>query len=194
MAINGKKSIIGSAILEGGIEGLVMNFLHSFGQVAQEHTGEYLKSKIFGIGTNDEYLFLSACSYALENENVTSEELGRVLKVIDSYSSFQRSRIIGIIGKEEEDVTMENNGVKTSYKANKKGAKILAMLTKLNDDEIKNFLATSGASNSLEHKISETIKDSISKIKNGELAQDSKSFCSEKTWLEKWAESRKQTI
>lgn len=55
-----------SLLVEGGVDGFIMNLFHSFGTIAQEKGTEYLKSRLFGIGTNDEHLFLSACAYAVQ--------------------------------------------------------------------------------------------------------------------------------
>jgi hypothetical protein len=212
MANNGKKGIVENAILEGGVEGLVMTLLHSLGKTVtttiQEHAGEYLKSNILNIGTNDEELYLLARAYALEKGWVTLAELQKISEVIDEYSPSQRKRIIGMLGKREDDGTSreqklradgtkvldkEKNPVyvETTFKTNIAGAKIIALLAKMDKAQIKKELDSSNASNSLEHNIAETIKTAATKVENSELAKDSNNFFAKKTWLEKFAESRR---
>lgn len=201
-------------IFEGGVEGLVMNFMHSLGQTAEQKGGDYLKSKLFGIGTNDEHLFLAACAYAVEQKMITSEELIKVCEVIDSYSSSQRNRIIGIIGKVEESIASESpkadekdskdskdpkdskdsKDKKTDKpvvgKANIKGAQILAMLAKLDKKAMKKVLDTSGASVTATDRLKHTIKETTKKVEKSQVIKDGNGFFAQETWLERLAREK----
>jgi len=184
---------LGDSILTGGIEGLVISFLHSFGDSVGKHIekegGEYLKSKIFGAGTNDEHLFLSACAYALDKGMLTSDKLLEVCQVIDSYPPSQRSRVINTLGKTEDDVVTEGS-TKASYKANVRGAQMLAMLAKLDKKGMKKILNASGASVGFMNGMKKTTKKMAEKIGNSQVRKDGETFLTKKTWLEKFAEQK----
>ncbi len=191
-----KQFNLGGSILSGGIEGLVNSFLQSAGKVAQEQGVEYLKSKMFGIGTNDEQLFLSACSYALNNSMITKSKLSRIVNVICSYPASQQSRIIRIIGKGEDELIMPQDFKKNDdkkkpvfAKANIKGAEILVMLSKFNDKEMKEILDAAGVSRSflkdLEDALTSKLKPSVTDLK-----KDGDSFFAKETWLERMAKKR----
>jgi hypothetical protein len=191
-----KQFNLGGSVLSGGVEGLVISLLQSAGKVAQEQGVEYLKSKMFGIGTNDEQLFLSACSYALNNAMITETELSRVINVIRSYSSSQQSRIIRIIGKGEDELIMPQDSKKNddkkkpvSAKANIKGAEILVMLSKFSNKKMKEILDAAGVSRSflkdLEDALTSKLKPSVTDLK-----KDGDSFFAKETWLERMAKKR----
>lgn len=191
-----KQFNLGGSVLSGGVEGLVISLLQSAGKVAQEQGAEYLKSKMFGIGTNDEQLFLSACSYALNNAMITETELSRVINVIRSYSSSQQSRIIRIIGKGEDELIMPQDSKKNddkkkpiSAKANIKGAEILVMLSKFSNKKMKEILDAAGVSRSflkdLEDALTSKLKPSVTDLK-----KDGDSFFAKETWLERMAKKR----
>ncbi len=192
MAFNLKDSI-----MTGAIEGFVVNFFHSIGEsasaTAKEKGGEFLKAKVFGIGTNDEHLFLSACAYALNKGMVTHDQLILICKVIDSYAPSQRSRIIDTLGKTEDEVIMDDTE-KTHIKANVKGAFMLAMLAKLDEPEMKKILETSGATNSFAENISKLTKNVTEKIEGGKFNEDCKDFFAKETFLEKLAREAKAKV
>lgn len=203
------KKDLGNMILEGGIEGLVISLLHSFTNAAKEHGAEYLKSKVFGLGTNDEHLFLSACAYALKEKMLTSDELTKVCQVIDSYESSQRSRIVCIIGKEESDVVIETPKLdadgnivlekktqkpvvsKTTVKANVKGAQMLGMLGKLDETGIKNILNTSGASASFMTDLNKKATATVTAVQSSQIKRDGDTLFTKETWLERVAREAK---
>lgn len=194
---------IGNSIFQGGIEGFVVSLMHGAGKIAQEQGQEYLKSKVFGLGTNDENLFLSACSYAVKKKLITSEELLKVCKVIDSYTPSQRSRIIGTLSKGEEEVAIESEKIgddgnvvvdpktneaimdKIKFKANIKGAEILGLLGKLNEEEIKKIFNSSGAAASVMDDLRKQ-KEAIDKIlESSQFKKDAENFFTKETWLER---------
>lgn len=135
---------------------------------------------------------------------VTSAELTKICKVIDDYEPSQRNRVIGTIGKEETDVTIEtpvknDDGsplfdkkgkivvAKTTIKANVKGAEMLAMLAKLDEEEIKKVLDTSGASNSFIFEAKEKITSVAKVVADSQVKKDGDDFFSRETWLERRA-------
>lgn len=201
-----KGGFLGNAILEGGIEGLVISLLHSFGRVAEEKGSKYVEAKLFGIGTNDEHLFLSACAYAVKEKLITDAEMLKISRVIDGFESSQRQKVVQTIGKDEVDVTFEEPKVdadgnivadkksgkpimvKITSKANVKGAQILAMMAKLDEDGIKQILNTSGASTSFETNLKKKVSETVTIIKNSQIKKDGDSLFTKKTWLEKLAD------
>lgn len=150
-------------VVEGVIEGLLMSVISGAKKTAQDKAEEYLKAKFGNRGTNDEYLFASACVSAKTNGLISKENLIRVCQVIDGYSSGQRARIVGIIGKREKSSTefkekldgsgnvikdKKGNPVKEKIVtvSNASGAELLGLLGEMNDDEIRIFFASSGFS------------------------------------------------
>ncbi len=200
---------VGNAMIEGGISAFVLSLFHNIGKVAEEKGIELLKSKMFGVGTNDEHLFLSACAYALEQKMLTEAELSKVCKVLNSYESSQRSRIIGIIGKEESEVSVETPKLdkdgnlvtekktgkvvnqKTTEKTNLKGARMLAMLAKLSEEEIKKVLDASGSSDSLLFNMKQKAADFAKAVEAGGMKRDAEKAFPSETWLEKMAREAK---
>lgn len=198
----GAKNVVGNAILGGGIEGLVISVLHSFMNVAKEHGTELLKSKVFGLGTNDEHLFLSACTYALKEKMMTSDELIKVCQAIDECDN---SKVRMVIGKEETEVITEtpkldSDGnivtekktgksvmVKTTSKANVKGAQMLGMFGKLTKDEIKAILNTSGATDSFMSDLKKKAAAASTAVQNSQIKRDGDTLFTKETWLEKVA-------
>lgn len=205
-----EKNVFGKAVLEGGIEALIISFFHSFGKAAEAKGIEFLKSKMFGIGTNDEHLFLSAAAYAADMGWVTLDQLVKIYEVIGSYPESQRNRIVGTIGKEEEDVITQSPKLdpvtkeqvkdkkgqvvmeKTSFRANIKGAKMLGLLGKLEKDQIKEFLRTSGASAKFMDGVTEEIRNTSRKVENSKIKKDGDLLFAKETWLEKKARELKE--
>jgi hypothetical protein len=158
-----------------------------------EKVGEHLKTNVFGIGVNDEVLFLSACVYAKEELKVLPADLIKICRVIDGYPHDVRRKIILMIGKDEQETTvkisktktdgtpeLDNNG-KPVFKEEKRmknvrGAEILQLLSGLTEDEIKRFLETSGATSTFSEKLSRTaqsIKGATDEILKSKLVVDS---------------------
>lgn len=206
------KSKLGSAIIDGGIEGLVVSFLNPLFSAAKDHVGDYLKSNILNIGTNDEELYHLARAYCLEKGWATIDELFKVREVIDSYDLDQRKRIIGMIGKREGDgstsavkIGKDGNPVingktkeevmeTTNFKTNVAGAKILAMFAKMTKEQIKQELDSSGASASFIHEAKEKIAKATVVIENSQVVKDCESFFTKETWLEKKLREAKSKI
>lgn len=203
----GKDNIIGKSLIIGAIEGLVISGLESFGGAVKEHGAEYLKSKLFGFGTNDEHLFLSACTYALKEKMITSDELIKVCQAIDECDN---SKVRMVIGKEETEVITEtpkldSDGnivtekktgksvmVKTTSKANVKGAQMLGMFGKLTTDEIKAILNTSGATDSFMSDLKKKAAAATTAVQNSQIKRDGDNFFTKETWLDRVARELRQ--
>jgi len=202
---------LGSLLVEGGVEGIIMNLMHSLGKTVQEKGEDYLKSQVFGIGTNDEHLFLSACAYAISEKLMTSDDLAKICKAIESLEKSQRTRVIGVIGKEEVEVntekpTLNDTGgpvldgkgkaimTKTKIKANVKGAQMLAMLAKLDEAEIVKVLATSGASASFIFDLKQKTAAAIKTVENSQIKNDGDNLFAKETWLERKLREKRSSI
>ena len=178
--------------------------IHSFGTAVKDQGIDYLKSNVFGIGTADEHLFLSACTYAIEKQMITPDQLVRVCKVIDQCDT---SKVRLVIGKEESEVSIETPKlddagqfvtekktgktvmVKTTSKANLKGAEMLRMFARMDDEEIKVVLNTSGASvSSMSNVVKKTrtiFATTSAAVNNSTLKNDGDVFFGKESWLEK---------
>src|SRR5680860_323201 len=138
---------VGGSILSGGVECFVISVLQSLGKTVQEKGVEYAQSKMFGLGVNDEVLFFSAVTYAVENLKLNKDDLMRIYKNINEFPEAKQARIVLIIGNREEDLTRrtilpgtdkKKGRVKeVVHKANIGGAKLLAHLGSLTDGEMK---------------------------------------------------------
>ncbi|MHB8904074.1 MAG: hypothetical protein ACYC40_03155 [Patescibacteria group bacterium] len=211
----GKDNIIGKSLLIGAIEGLVINVLESAGNSAKEKLGDYLKSNVFNIGTNDEELYLQARAYALEKKWVDLDELAKITKVIDEYEPSQRRRIVGMLGKREGDgsvtsaklngdgtpvidpKTKEEVKETTNFKTNVAGAHILRMFAKMTPEQIKKELDSSGAANSLISDLKKVAEKVTTTVENSEIKKDGDTFFGKETWFErklKEAQTRKNSI
>lgn len=198
--------------LFGGVmEGLIMSLLNATRKTVEEKGEEFLKAKFGNRGTNDEYLFVSACTVALSGKMISRKNLLRVCAVINSYSSDQRSRIVGIIGKTETEKTVERDRLdkdgnvmmdgkgnplkeKVVEKGNHQGAEIIAMLGKMPDDEIHNYFAASGVSVTTGSDLRKSAKEIKDKIESSQLKADGDSFFSRPSALEKFCNSIGVTI
>lgn len=115
---------------------------------ATKHGAEYIKANFLGVGTDDEALYRSAVNYAVFEKGKKPEQIIKISKVIKSYPKASRSRIIRIIGKSEEIITMEvptgeldKNGKekvkKVTQTFNVRGGQTLAIWADLSEDDIK---------------------------------------------------------
>lgn len=207
-----------NAAISGGIEGIIVGMMSSLGQAVEKHGEGFIKSRMFGFGTNDNHLFQSAAAYAVSQLGVSVKNIIRICKVINSYGTSQRNRIIETIGKNEEDVSTssktaaaksggKNDGTgkddkndkpsspsRGSARTNVEGAYILAMLAKMTDDQIKEFFAASGMLDTVVVKVKEAGKKAAAKItaatEKGGFIKDAESFFEKKTWLERFADGK----
>lgn len=189
-------------ILEGVIEGLLMSFISGAKKTAQDKAEEYLKAKFGNRGTNDEYLFASACVSATTNGLISKKNLIRVCRVIDSYPPGQRARIVGIIGKREKSSTefkekldgsgnvikdKKGNPVKEKIVtvSNASGAELLGLLGKMNDGEIRIFFASSGFSVTASSEFLQQVKNLSEKVQNSQFKSDFDSSARGKGFFER---------
>ncbi|MFA4999820.1 MAG: hypothetical protein WC545_00455 [Patescibacteria group bacterium] len=205
-----------NAAISGSIEGFIVGVMNSFGQAVEKHGEGFIKSKMFGFGTNDNHLFQSAAAYAVSNLGVSAQNIYRICRIINSYKPSQRDRIVRIIGNNEENTNVsakttssksdkkdggtEKKGdsgkssipTRGSAKTNVEGAYILAMLAKMENYQIKEFFAASGAIDTIAVKTEAVGKKVFTKVKTaaekGAVVKDAESFFKRKTWLEKLAD------
>lgn len=197
-----KKFSLGGSILSGGAMAIISSILQSLAKAAQDEGINYLKGKIFGIGTNDEQLFLAACSYAIESKLISDEDLIRVLSVIREYSFRKQSRIIQIIGKGEEQIfhsqdfkmTEKEKEKAVTQKENIKGARIVAMLGRFKNKDMKVIFDTVVSSDDFfknsfgeaYSKVKPSIEATNEKLKTslGNFKEDADKFFLKESWLQ----------
>jgi len=151
----------GHEVLEGTIRSVL-----NLGVEGGKHL---MKSNFSGFGTNDERLFQSACAYAVLEHKVPIADLNKVIKVISSFSDPIRSRIVEIIGKDEQTITIkkpvfdDNHQLVTDKKgktveetvtlcANVQGGNTLLLMSKMNDTEIREYIKASGSADVIDLK------------------------------------------
>ncbi|HBA36935.1 TPA: hypothetical protein DCZ15_03630 [Candidatus Falkowbacteria bacterium] len=205
-----------NATISGIIEGFIVGAMQSVGKVAEQHGQEFLKSKVFGIGTNDEHLFEAAKATAVHYFGVDIKDIVRINKVVSSYGWSVRGKIVRTIGRNEETMQVDSKPSgskegakdkkvsdakneakdkkvsdvqKSSITSNIEGARILAMWAKMTDDEIRESIAASGMADTIVAKL-EVLGENLTKaIEKGEAVKDAESFFEKKTWLEKLADT-----
>ncbi len=141
-----------------------------------DHAKEHLKANVFGIGVNDEVLFLAACVYAQGELKVPQVDIERVCAVIDSYPPSIRKRIVMIIGKDEQpktsEVQVENEDgslkfakggkpvmKKSTETKNFRGAEMIKMLAGMTEAQMKATLKAAGALNTLSSRVKHVVHD-----------------------------------
>lgn len=134
------------------------------GEKVVEMGGKALKTRFGGIDSVDELLTLSACKLAMTRFKVKKEDIVRVAKILKELSPQQRNKITNILGHDEQELKTETiakddkgKDVKTikTEKINLRGAEIISMLAKMNDDEIRDALSGYGASDTIYERIKE---------------------------------------
>jgi hypothetical protein len=124
------------------------------GEKAAEKATETIKAKTGGLGVNDEVLFWDACELAMTDFGVSKADILRIANVLKGLEPRQRNEVVNIIGRDEQDLKSETRGkdkwgkpatTTTTEKKNRRGARFIAMLSRMTDDEIGTFLKASGA-------------------------------------------------
>lgn len=151
---------IGSDLLKGSVK---------------EHGPKLIKSFIGGLGTNDEALFQSACSYAVLKHGVTSAEIVKIVTAINNHPE-ARARIVEIIGKDEQpttlDISTEDKKGKTVttkniVNMNVMGGQTIFVMSKMSEAEIVTFLQASGGFDTVGQNLKDFVKNpSVQNIVN----------------------------
>lgn len=150
---------------------LVKKILGGGEKIAEEKLGAVLKANIGGFGVNDEVLFWDACEIAVSELSVTKTDIIRIMTVLGSLEPKQRGEVVRIIGLNEQEIKCgeKSQGGKgkpvskiQTEKKNMRGARFIALLAKMTDEEIGTFLLSSGAMETTTDDI-EAILEEISK-------------------------------
>jgi len=161
--------------------------------LGMEKVKEGLKARNFGLGVNDELLFLSACYIAQSELNVSSEGILLVCRALDTLAPGDRKRVVRMIGSDEQErnikepATDKSSGAPLSDKKgnplyketkiieNTRGAQIVKMLADLNDIEkivlVFKSVGADGQSFNWAEKILEVSKNAVSKVKSSNIVQ-----------------------
>lgn len=132
-----------------------------------EHGPKIMKSFIGGLGTNDEALFQSACSYAVLKHGVTSAEIVKIVTAIKNHPE-ARARIVEIIGKDEQPITIEVSSedkkgktvmTKNIVNMNVRGGQTIFVMSKMSEDEIIIFLQASGGFDTIGQNLKDFVKN-----------------------------------
>ncbi|PJA08440.1 hypothetical protein COX69_02235 [Candidatus Falkowbacteria bacterium CG_4_10_14_0_2_um_filter_48_10] len=126
------------------------------GQIAQK-TSETIKTRLGGLGVNDEFLALKATAEAIKS-GVTHQQILKIAEVIASYPRIeQKNKIVRILGfgeKEEEETSAITEGEgknKKETKVTKKifksqGTDLIIALAPMDKEQIKKIFDSFGAS------------------------------------------------
>gem|GEM_PF-5929208 len=104
--------------------------IKSIFDLGAEQVKEGLKSHLFGIGVNDELLFLSACYLAKKDLNVSDDGILMVCRAMDTLPPSQKKKVVKIIGTDEQEYSGTGN-IKIKLLENRRGAGIIKMLADL---------------------------------------------------------------
>lgn len=164
-------------------ENIIKSLAASTGEQIIHAATQTLKAKTAGWGATDELLSLSACQIAIDKFGVQAKDIVRLARIFAQFSPSQRNKITNILGFNEQiaalgqDPAPDGGGAKDttksappsgagqaqtqapieSMKANTRGAKIIAMLVSMNDQDIKALLKGFGALDTAQDSIKQTI-------------------------------------
>jgi hypothetical protein len=123
---------------------LIGNIFSSTKEKVAEKAGETLKSSILGIGDIDEILALEAVYIAQKDLGVKKTDISKIAKLILNMPLGARNKVIGILGKNEQEFTVfipdkdkEGNVIqkKVISKGNLRGARFIELLANQDDDQ-----------------------------------------------------------
>lgn len=192
-----------NAMFEGAITAAMLTVFKSFTSAAEEKGADFLKSKVFGFGLTDETLYWDARAIAIKEGMVTAEEANKLDKKMNSFDDAAKARIIRIIGSGEQEVMTEDIVIKDgspvfdkkgnplkkkiTYKGNMRGSVIVAMLCKMDDEQLSEFISAARGLDTFQ----KSIKDSLSKVfkalEESQIRQDGDKVFPNETWLERKA-------
>lgn len=170
----------GKGILAGALGGVVSSLLQDVG----EDGANYVKANLFGLGKDDEHLFLTACSYAIYWRLASKEGVAKVRRAIAIFPELERKNIIRVIGHGEDKLIVPEGVADDKVRAadgNVNGAYIIGYLAQYGQREIIKILETSGASKSQIYEALKTAKPVVSNLKR-ELDE----FLEAPSSFEKW--------
>ena len=117
--------------------------------------GIITKAGFLGLGMKDEALFAHACHIAMRDHRVKINDLQKIVGVLNSLDIGKRKNVILMIGQGDQPVVQEepkkgDKGEKEKGETkpiafeNKRGAEIIALLSKMSAEEMLAFLHASG--------------------------------------------------
>jgi len=136
------------------------------GTVISEEGAKALKANIFGIGSTDEVLTGDAFAIAVIELGVSRTEAIKVAKVLSEYHLSEKNKLTNIIGHNEQEtiqkIPTEKSGktviVETKTVTNMRGARLILLLSKMEEDEIKIFLKGIDATTTATDRLKESFK------------------------------------
>ncbi|MFH1254972.1 MAG: hypothetical protein V1667_00650 [bacterium] len=160
-----------------GILGLIVghevidHIMKGLGAVIREEGVKTLKANIFGMGTTDEVLTGDAFAIAVKELGVTHEEVIKVTRVLSEFSLAEKNKLTNIFGRDEQEIIQKTptikNGktviIETKTVANMRGARLILLLSKMREDDIRTFLKGIDATTTA----SDRLKESLRFIKTG---------------------------
>lgn len=174
----------GKGILAGALGGVVSSLLQDVGEELKKDGANYVKANLFGLGKDDEHLFLTACSYAIYWRLASKEGVAKVRRAIAIFPELERKNIIRVIGHGEDKLIVPEGVADDKVRAadgNVNGAYIIGYLAQYGQREIMKILETSGASKSQIYEALKTAKPVVSNLKR-ELDE----FLEAPSSFEKW--------
>jgi len=131
------------------------------GETTKTVVSSALKARFMGIGENDEALTLEAAQIAHEYFKVSPKNIARIMRIFKKFSIKERNKITNILGRSTSTETIYlKNGVEIQLQdKNIRGAKIIFLLSKMTNQEIKDTLSGSGAEDTTSEMIEETGKE-----------------------------------
>lgn len=202
-------STVKKALLEGGIEGVILGLMTHFRNAAVQIGTDLLKEHAGGRGTNDEALDVDGAAYAVLKFDVSRADVLKIKKVLNSLTGAERRRAVETFGKGEQQVTDEtpfekdgvavndNKGkrtfIKTTTTVNIRGARAYALLAPMTEDEIKDFLRGANVLDTMDNRIKKILASpEAQKVKDSlkDFGTDAQGYLKKKSFLVKLAEKK----
>lgn len=140
--------------------------LTGFGTAVQEEGTKALKTNLFGIGTADETLTAAAFEIAVRELGVDVKDAVRVAQILSEYPLAIKNKLTNIVGHDEQESSEETETGQGDKKiitkkraiANMRGARLILLLSKMDDEEIKIFLKGIDATTTVSARLKEDLE------------------------------------
>lgn len=138
---------------------------------AAAKAADVMKAKIFGIGSNDEFLTFDAAAIAHAELGVSIRKIAKVFGYLSTLTREERNKATNILGKMDNQVIIveektpgkgqappQNKGKQSSPRVetkNMRGAKMIKLLSEMNESQLENFLKGCGVLDTTSSNIAE---------------------------------------
>lgn len=145
---------------------VLKKILTGFGTAVHEEGIKALKANLFGIGTTDETLTAAAFEIAVRELGVDVQNAVRVAKVLSEYPLAIKNKLTNVVGHDEQELNEETETgqgdkkiiTKKKIITNMRGARLILLLSKMKDEEMRTFLKGIDATTTVSARLKENLE------------------------------------